>query len=392
MDITIYPGKLSGLVHAIPSKSQAHRVLICAALADNCTKVICPDTNKDIEATVACLNAIGAKITRVSDGYEIIPIKHIPKAAHINCNESGSTLRFMLPIVGALGIDTMIHMEGRLPQRPLSPLWEELERMGCSLNRPSANTIRCTGKLRAGVYTIDGGVSSQYITGLMLALPMIGNDSSIEITGTLQSASYVELTKQVIKMFTATTSDAPYHSPGSIFIEGDWSNAAFFIAANALGSSVTINGLCSDSVQGDRICETLTPQLRERITIDAADIPDLVPILSVIAAFNKGAVFHNIARLRLKESDRVQSVIDLLCALGADAHATENTLTVEPGSFHYCKIDSCNDHRIAMAAAIAATAADGPVTIYGAQCVSKSYPAFWDVYKQLGGHYEQYVR
>lgn len=392
MDITIYPGKLSGLVHAIPSKSQAHRVLICAALADNCTKVICPDTNKDIEATVACLNAIGAKITRVSDGYEIIPIKHIPKAAHINCNESGSTLRFMLPIVGALGIDTMIHMEGRLPQRPLSPLWEELERMGCSLNRPSANTIRCTGKLRAGVYTIDGGVSSQYITGLMLALPMIGNDSSIEITGTLQSASYVELTKQVIKMFTATNSDAPYHSPGSISIEGDWSNAAFFIAANALGSSVTINGLCSDSVQGDRICETLTPQLRERITIDAADIPDLVPILSVIAAFNKGAVFHNIARLRLKESDRVQSVIDLLCALGADAHATENTLTIEPGSFHYCKIDSCNDHRIAMAAAIAATAADGPVTIYGAQCVSKSYPAFWDVYKQLGGHYEQYVR
>ena len=392
MDITVYPGRLIGHTDAIPSKSQAHRVLICAALADSPTKMICPDTNKDIEATVSCLNAIGANITRESDGYRIAPIKNVAKNAHIHCGESGSTLRFMLPVVGALGIDTVIHMDGRLPQRPLSPLWEEMERMGCNLSRATANTIRCAGKLSPGTYTIDGGVSSQYITGLMLALPLIGKDSKVVITGTLQSASYVALTKKVIELFKPIKDRPIYHSPGLVRIEGDWSNGAFFIAANALGSSITINGLWADSVQGDRVCGSLVKQLQERITVDAADIPDLVPILAVTAAFKKGAVFHNIARLRLKESDRVQSVINLLRALGANAQATENTLTVEPGAFHSCAIDSCNDHRIAMAAAIAATVSSGPVTIHGAQCVSKSYPAFWDVFKQLGGHYEQYIR
>ncbi len=392
MDITISPKKLSGSIDAIPSKSQAHRVLICAALSDNGTEVICPDTNRDIEATAACLNAIGAQITRTADGYSIIPIKNISKTAHIHCGESGSTLRFMLPIVGALGIDTTIHMEGRLPNRPLSPLWEEMERRGCSLTRPIADTIRCTGKLQPGTYTIDGGVSSQYITGLMLALPLIGKNTSVEVTGTLQSESYVKLTKQVLSMFQTDSSEAPYHSPNTIRIEGDWSNGAFFVAANELGNSIQISGLNAESVQGDRVCAQLVEQLQERITIDAADIPDLVPILAVTAACKKGAVFHNIARLRLKESDRVQSVIALLEALGANAKATENTLEVYPAIFHSCEVDSFNDHRIAMSAAIAATCANGPVTIKNAQCVEKSYPMFWEVYKKLGGQYEQYVR
>lgn len=391
MDITIYPRKLAGKIDAIPSKSQAHRVLICAALSDNETEMICPDTNRDIEATVSCLNAIGATITRKKNGYSITPIRSHVKTVHIHCGESGSTLRFMLPIVGALGIDTTIHMEGRLPCRPLSPLWEEMERMGCTLTRPTPTTVHCTGKLQQGTYTIDGGVSSQYITGLMLALPLIGQ-ASVEVTGTLQSASYVKLTRQVISMFHSQDHTTPYHSPEIVRIEGDWSNGAFFVAANELGSFVDISGLSADSMQGDRVCAQLVRDLSDHIVIDAADIPDLVPILAVTAASKKGATFYNISRLRLKESDRVQSVINLLSALGAQAYATDNTLEVHPGAFHGGIVDSCNDHRIAMSAAIAATSASGPVKILNAQCVEKSYPGFWQAYKQLGGQYEQHVR
>ena len=391
MDITIYPKKLKGQIQAIPSKSQAHRVLICAALSDNATTILCPDTNRDIEATVSCLNAIGADIKRTCDGYTVSPIGTPAKSAQIHCGESGSTLRFMLPIVGALGIDTTIHMEGRLPNRPLSPLWEEMERMGCTLVRPTATTIRCTGKLQSGTYSIDGGVSSQYITGLLLALPLIGADATVNVTGTLQSGSYVKLTKQVINLFKSDTA-VPYHAPEFIQIEGDWSNGAFFVAANSLNNDIRIDGLAENSVQGDRVCVELIHKLKDNITIDAADIPDLVPILAVTAACKKGATFTNISRLRLKESDRVQSVISLLTALGASAEATENTLTVSPAPFRACQIDSYNDHRIAMSGAIAATCASGPVTIKNAQCVEKSYPLFWDVYKQLGGQYEQHLR
>ena len=392
MDITINPQKLAGHVQAIPSKSQAHRALICAALSDNSTTMICPDTNKDIEATVSCLNAIGAKISRVTDGYRIEPIKDLAMSAQLDCGESGSTLRFMLPIVGALGIDATICMHGRLPNRPLSPLWEEMERMGCSLTRPTATTIRCCGKLKAGTYSIDGGVSSQYITGLLLAQPLIGPGTEVKVLGTLQSESYVKLTNQVIELFSGKETTKPYHSPGHIAIEGDWSNGAFFVAAKALGNAVEISGLAPYSMQGDRVCVELAEKLSNNITIDAADIPDLVPILAVTAAAKQGAVFKNIARLRLKESDRVQTVISLLEALGAKAEADENTLTVHAAPFHGCVIDSFNDHRIAMSAAIAAACASGPVTIKNAQCVEKSYPMFWDVYKQLGGNYEQHLR
>ena len=169
MDITIQPGLLSGSIAAIPSKSQAHRLLICAAFADKKTVLVCPDTNRDIEATAHCLNALGAKVIRTERGYDITPISQIPQKATLNCCESGSTLRFLLPIAGALGVDTTFLMEGRLPQRPLSPLWEELERTGCTLSRPTDNTIRCAGRLKSGKFTISGGVSSQFITGLLFA-------------------------------------------------------------------------------------------------------------------------------------------------------------------------------------------------------------------------------
>lgn len=398
MDITIYPCKLSGTVTAIPSKSQAHRLLICSAFADQPTELICPVTNQDIEATVACLNALGTKISRTEQGYKVIPVHDIVHSAVLNCHESGSTLRFMLPIVGALGVDALFQLSGRLPDRPLSPLWEEMVRMGCSLSRPTADTIHCTGKLRAGNYIIDGSVSSQFITGLLFAMSLMDGDSQLTVTGNLESKPYVKMTQDALAAF-GIESDAfhlsgsfPFSSAGTLTVEGDWSNAAFFLAAQLMGNSVEITNLNSGSSQGDRAIADLASKLKNHCTICVADIPDLVPILSVLAAANHGAVFTQIQRLRLKESDRVSSVISMLSSIGINATATEDTLTVLPGHFTSGTVDSVNDHRIAMAAAIAATAASGPVTIKNAQCVAKSYPTFWDEYRRLGGHYEQYIR
>ena len=382
----------------IPSKSQAHRLLICAAFADKTTELICPETNRDIAATADCLSALGAKIIRSDSGYTVFPISDLPETAVLNCCESGSTLRFLLPIAGALGISTVFKMEGRLSQRPLSPLWEEMERMGCCLRWISEDELMVEGKLRPGDYYIDGGVSSQFITGLLFATSLLDGDSTIHIIGKLESQPYVDMTQQALKQFGIISDgfhikdDQTYHSPGKLTVEGDWSNGAFFLAAKQLGNKVEVLNLDPNSSQGDREAAKLLPLLKDCVTIDASDIPDLVPILSVVAAANHGAEFTNIRRLRMKESDRVASTIAMLEALGVKADATDNTMTVYPARFHSGTVDAMNDHRIAMSAAIAATVADGPVSILGAECVKKSYPGFWDEYSRLGGNYEQYLR
>ena len=396
MDITISPRRLRGDLTVIPSKSQAHRLLICAAFSDKPTLLQCAETNRDIEATADCLTALGAKILRTDSGYTVFPVKAVPEQAELHCRESGSTLRFLLPVAGALGVDALFTMEGRLPQRPLSPLWEEMERMGCTLTRPTSDTIRCTGKLRPGAYRIDGGISSQYITGLLLALSLLGSGSQLEITGKAESRPYIEMTKAAISLFGGDP-DHPgekrFHSPGAVSVEGDWSNGAFCLAANELGSHLNLRGLDPDSPQGDRAVLGILPLLRSGAPrVSAADIPDLVPILSVAAASNHGAVFTDIRRLRMKESDRVASVMAMLKSLGGRAEADDNTLTVFPSGFTGGVVDSFSDHRIAMSAAIAATVCTGPVTVLGAECVSKSYPGFWEEYRRLGGNYEQHVR
>ena len=398
MDIIIKPTKLRGTVAAIPSKSQAHRLLICAAFADRETRLYCPDTNRDIEATADCLRALGAEITRDEGGYTVLPVQSRPATAVLPCHDSGSTLRFLLPVAGALGVDATFQLEGRLPQRPLSPLWEEMERMGCTLTRPTECTIRCQGKLNSGVYTISGGVSSQFITGLLLAFPLISGESQLEITGKLESAPYVIMTLKAMEQFGvmvqnfSVAGNQHFSSPGTVTVEGDWSNGAFFLAAKALGSNVTVTGLHADSPQGDRAAAELLPGLEKKLIIDAADIPDLVPILAVTAACNQGAVFTNIGRLRLKESDRVESVKEMIIALGGTAESDAETLTVQGTGLHGGTVDARNDHRIAMSAAIAATACREDVIILGAQCVEKSYPRFFEEYRKLGGRYEQYLR
>lgn len=398
MDITISPRFLRGELNIIPSKSQAHRYLICAAFSDQATELICPEINEDIEATADCLQALGAQIHRTAEGFRIRPVSAIPDHALLYCRESGSTLRFLLPVAGALGVEATFVMDGRLPHRPLSPLWEEMERMGCQLSRPGANTILCTGKLKPGHYTIDGGVSSQFITGLMLALSIMGQPSQLSVTGKVESKPYLEITRAAMRLF-GVDPDHPgtkmYRSPGTIQVEGDWSNGAFWLAAQQLGNPIRVKGLNPHSTQGDRVADghlRTIAKAPETPIIHVSDIPDLVPIMAVVAAAGKGLVMHDIRRLRLKESDRVTSTLSMIEQLGGKAEADENTMRIYGTGLRGGTVDACNDHRIAMAAAIAATVCKEPVTILGADCVKKSYPGFWDEYAKLGGVYEQYLR
>ncbi len=407
MDITIFPEKLSGTVAAIPSKSHAHRLLVCSALANGPTRLEIPTICDDLIATIGCICAFGAEIEHCYGQAELVaPIQAPPTCAVANCGESGSTLRFMLPLAGALGIDTVFLLEGKLPYRPLSPLWEEMERKGCRLSWMSRSAMQAAGmhiprsvtaglhlcgKLRPGHYRIDGGVSSQFISGLLMALPMLEGESRLELLGTVESKPYVDMTLNILSQFGVlwqdftTPGSQTYKTPGCITVEGDWSSAAFWLAANAIGSEISLTGLQPDSVQGDKEIMPLLNRLKEHCTLSAAHIPDLVPILAVVAAANQGAVITDIRRLRWKESDRIAAIIQMLSALGGKASADDNTLTIHPSSLSGGIVDSCGDHRIAMAAAIASTVCQQPVTILGAECVSKSYPAFWKEFARLGG-------
>lgn len=389
---TIHPGVLSGTVAAIGSKSMAHRLMICAALAGGETEVLCPGTSKDIEATRACLTAM-------------------KQGGVLPCGESGSTLRFLLPVVAALGLEAEFHMEGRLPQRPLAPLDEQLEAHGAALCRPRPNILQCCGKLTPGSYILPGNVSSQYISGLLFALPLLDGPSTLTVTGTLESAPYVQMTLAALKQFgVAITQNGPvfeipactYHGPAQATVEGDWSNASFWLCAGAIGQPVTVTGLEPDSLQGDRAIAallqrfgaevsthgstvTVRPGQLRGIEIDATAIPDLVPVLAVVAAAASGTTrIYNAGRLRLKESDRLVSVRQMLETLGADVQELADSLVISGGTpLTGGTVDSCNDHRIAMAAAIAAILCRGPVTVLGAEAVEKSYPTFWKDYEKL---------
>lgn len=397
MDITITPGKLRGTVGAIPSKSQAHRLLICAALARGTTRIECPAVSQDILATAGCLAALGAKIRRDAGGFTVEP-GPAPAKAELDCGESGSTLRFLLPVAGALGVDATFRLHGRLPQRPLSPLWEEMERMGCDLSRPAADTVRCRGVLRPGQYALDGGVSSQFISGLLFALPLLAGDSTLRLLGKVESMPYIEMTRRAVSAFGGESEKTAegYRIPGSqrwqgrekLSVEGDWSNGAFWLCAEALGSPVVCQGLDPDSPQGDRACRDLFPLFfRGDTEIDAAQIPDLVPILSVAAACGRGVTrIVGAGRLRIKESDRLATVAELIRGLGGRAEELPEGLVIYPTGLRGGTVSAAGDHRIAMSAAIAATVCREPVTVLGAEAVEKSYPAFWRDYEALGGN------
>ena len=410
MNITIDPGPRTGSVRVPASKSQAHRLLICAALGMRPVRLTLDGSSRDIDATAACLRALGAEIEAQDDALTVRPIRAVPEGLlHLHCGESGSTLRFLLPLCGALGVQAAFHMEGRLPERPLAPLDAQLRAHGMTL-RQEGSLLYVGGQLRGGDFTLPGDVSSQYISGLLLALPRIDGESRLTVTGTLQSAGYVDMTLEALRLEAAQNAfripgDQRFCLPETLSVEGDWSSAAFFLCAGAFSAhGVRVRGLRTDSTQGDRAVLTLLrrfgAQIEEQtdcvlvrrgalrgIRIDAAQIPDLVPALAVTAVGAEGqTVIENAARLRLKESDRLQTTVALLRTLGAAVTELPDGLVIEGGRpLSGGTVSACGDHRIAMSAAIAAALAEAPVTVSGAESVEKSYPRFWNDLRSLKG-------
>ena len=395
MNVIIHPHRLKGRAEIPSSKSYAHRLLIAAALSDIPTEVRMNALNNDIIATANCLRMLGAGIDRTENGFIVQPIRSLPHGEYtLFCGESGSTLRFMIPIAAALGACCIFTGAGRLPERPNAILTEALNLHGASADNDLL-PMRLSGKLTGGIYRIAGNISSQYITGLLMALPLCEEDSEIILTTRLESAAYVDITLESLSCFgirierTESGWRIPghqkYRSPGIVSAEGDWSGAAFWLAANALGSEVECCGLNEHSTQGDRAITEMLMRLGS--DIDVSDTPDLVPALAIAAAaHNAETRICGAERLRIKESDRLQSVAAMLKAFGCDAEELEDGLLIRGGtSFTGCQVNGCNDHRIVMAAAIAATVANAPVTISDAHAVNKSYPSFFETFNALGG-------
>lgn len=414
MKITVGASTLHGTVAAVPSKSHAHRVLVAAALSDVPCKVICPSVSDDVRATVRCLVALGAGITRTRDGFAVSPVKTATKGATLDCGESGTTLRFMLPVSCALGADARFVGRGRLPLRPIGGLADTLAAGGVQFSSPSL-PLTATGRLSAGEYIVDGSVSSQYVSGMLLALGFLGGHSVLITEGKAVSRGYVDMTLSVLAAFgvKATVSadgnrfdieGDGFRSPREIAVEGDWSGAAFPLAAGALAGDVTVTGLNPDSTQRDRkIAEliklmggdvsTTAEGVRvgksalRAIETDVDDVPDLAPVLSVLMAAAEGdSVMTGVGRLRDKESDRLAAIIGNLAAMGVRATADGDALTVCGKGGDLARGFSANgfgDHRMVMSAAVAALAVGGEIT--DAEAVAKSYPDFFADMAKLGG-------
>ena len=418
MEIKVH-GTLKGEVTPPPSKSRAHRLLICAALGKEPCTIVCSSVNDDIIATMRCLNALGASITYSSGVFNVNPVK-VVKGGTLDCGESGSTLRFLVSVAAVLGADATFVGSGKLPQRPMGALTDVLAEHGISFTRLAADElpVSCRGELRGGKYILPGNISSQYLTGLLFALPLANDDSEIEIVGGLTSASYVAMTLDALA--TAGISiehkgnifrikgNQQYRVPSDLIVEGDWSSAAFWVVAGVVGAKpVTVCGMNEESLQGDSAIVThlrnmgaFIEKQGDRVIampshlfgaeLDCTDTPDLVPVLSVAAAVAQGTtLFTGVGRLRFKECDRLAAMKELLALYGISSQIGEDTFTVFGGEpVASGVVDSCGDHRIAMAAAIMSTVSRGVTAIDGASCVAKSYPAFFDDFASLGGSVE----
>ncbi len=395
----IHPAPLRGSIAAIPSKSEAHRLLICAALADAPTKLIMHGSSQDIDATIRCLTALGAGIEVHDDHLLVTPISSVPASCEMDVGESGTTLRFMLCIVAALGVDTCFVMHGRLGSRPMQALEDALQSGGCKTDRSRENLLHIRGRLQPGAFALPGNVSSQYISGLLMALALLHSPSVLNIIGNTESADYIKMTLRAMQSFGVYpkqtnfgfefNGEQTYLSPRTLAVDGDWSNAAFWLCANALpGCAVGVTGLCSDSAQGDRRIADIVGQFPS--SIDASPIPDLIPtIVAMYAALGKPLQVVNAARLRLKESDRLHTVCQTIAALGGSCTEGSDSLVLECGHpLSGGRVDAAGDHRIAMMAAVAAIACRNTVEITGAEAVAKSYPDFWRDYVSLGGRIE----
>lgn len=406
MDICIEPGMLSGAVKPPPSKSMAHRLLIAAALADGVSTVQNVAFSQDIQATLRCLEQLGACWEETAPG--VLQITGLPKGQswpefpQLDCGESGSTLRFLLPVVLALAGGGSFLGHGRLMERPLEPYFQIFKQQNIQYSlKNGVLTVR--GTLSPGVFTLPGNVSSQFFTGLLYALPLLDAPSTLSAATELQSHGYILMTLDAIQRAGGSIAELQaakpsfsitpfFYLPFDQSVEADWSQAAFWYAAAFLGSMIQITGLKEDSLQGDRVIRDFYSKMLRpgTVQIDLSNCPDLLPPLAVMAAArnNRMTRFVNAGRLRMKESDRLATVTSMLKSLGVQAEEGTDSLTVcgRPG-FTGGTVDGCGDHRIVMAAAVAATRAIAPVTIVGAEAVQKSYPGFWDIYQQLGGKF-----
>lgn len=417
-EVTYRPGKITGQVQLPPSKSAAHRALLCAALCENACTVSPIDTSADMLATLNGICALG-KAVDFTDGVVRVSPGEAAEKPTVDCGESGSTLRFLIPIFAALGIEATFVGHGRLPERPIGIYTDLLPRHGVIVETAGGLPLTVRGKLKSGNFRLAGNISSQFITGLLFALPLLKGDSTVTLTTALESKGYIDLTIGVLRGFgieileTKTGWAVPggqTYKAKTCTVEGDWSQAAFFLSLAAVGGGpIALSGLTMDSLQGDKACVELWRRFGLTITekdgvltaenphvhapyrglhgiaIDAAQIPDMVPALAVTAAFAEGkTMIYNAARLRIKESDRLNAMEDALTALGADVTAKPDGLVVR-GKRHLTggKAEGKNDHRIVMA--LAAAGCDCPVTVTDAESIQKSYPGFFRDLKKTGG-------
>ncbi|NMF04864.1 3-phosphoshikimate 1-carboxyvinyltransferase [Clostridium beijerinckii] len=429
-NLKIYPGKLSGEVKIPPSKSMAHRAVICAALGDGVSKVTNIDYSDDIIATIEAMRALGAKITKKEDYLEVygvnspenIEANSVKEQRTIDCNESGSTLRFLVPIAALFdGVNRFVG-RGNLGKRPLDTYYKIFDEQGIKYSyKDGILDLKTEGKLKAGEFKMEGNISSQFITGLLFTLPLLDGDSKIVITTEMESKGYIDLTLRAIKDFGVEIINNNYEEfiikGNQIYksidyrVEGDYSQAAFFFCADALSSNIVLNDLKLDSLQGDKevidILQRMGLKLNNKdngligsasiglksTIIDGSQCPDIIPVVSLVAALSEGTTeIINAGRLRIKECDRLAAVTSELNKLGAKVIEKEEGLIIEGIKELKGNVEvwSHKDHRIAMTMAIASTMCKEPIILKDYECVSKSYPQFWDDFKNLGGVFDEW--
>lgn len=419
--VTIDPGILTGEVTIPASKSISHRAIICAGLSEGVSNIENVGSSQDIAATYAAMKSFGVQITEQKDSLKIKGSAKLNiDNCNIDCSESGSTLRFLIPLAAAAGRKVTFYGTGKLIERPLQPYYDIFDEQKIKYwNSDGKLPLTIDGKLKPGEFRIKGNISSQFISGLLFALPVLDGDSQIIITTELESRPYIDLTLDALKKFGINVENNDYkkflirgnqrYKASNCRIEGDFSQAAFWLAAGTLGSHVVCEGLCMDSLQGDKnilnVIESMggnisaegnrvkaSPSETRGTIVDASQIPDLVPVITVLAALSKGTTrIINAGRLRLKESDRLSAISCELNKIGADIKEQEDGLIIEgKDMLQGGETDSWNDHRIAMAMAVASTRCKNPVIIKNSDCIKKSYPDFWNDFRNLGGKADEW--
>ena len=409
--------KLVGELSPPPSKSVLHRYIIASSLAKGVSKIENISFSEDIIATIEAMKKLGANIEQ-KENYLLIDrsdtFKNLNENIEIDCNESGSTLRFLFPLSIVEENKVLFKGRGKLFKRPMTPYFENFEKYKIKHLYIDENKILLEGKLKAGIYEIDGNISSQFITGLLFSLPLLDRESKIIINGKLESSNYIDISLDCLSKFGIKIINNSYqefiiegnqsYRAGNYRTEADYSQAAFFLVANAIGSKIKINDLSEDSLQGDKkiidyISEIDKWNSKDTLILDGSETPDIIPILSLKAAVSgKKIEIVNVERLRIKESDRLKATVEELSKLNFDLIEKKDSILINSReNFKVNKnekvvsLSAHSDHRIAMMIAIAATCYDGEILLDNLDCVKKSYPNFWEVFLSLGGKIYEYL-